>query len=101
MTVSWIPLTLLEAKSFIAFYRVFYSPGSSSRKRQLTLSTCFQSPCDVPATENSVLIIGLDSATSYSVRVAAVNGQEEEGTLSETEIAEGSTVLLTHKNHVP
>ena len=73
MTVSWTPLSLVEARSLIQFYRVFYSPEGSRCKRQ-SETTCFQSPCDVPGTESSVLIIGLDPASSYSVRVAAVNG---------------------------
>ena len=88
MTVSWIPLTLIEARSLIQFYRVSYSPGGSSRKRQ-SETTCFQSPCDVPGTESSVLIIGLDPASSYSVRVATVNGQNQQGNFSETQTAQG------------
>ena len=78
MTVSWTPLTLAEARSLIRFYRVFYSPGGSSRKRQ-SETICFQTPCDVPGTENSVMVIGLDPTTSYSVSVAVVNGQDQQG----------------------
>ena len=89
MTVSWTPFTLVEARSLIQIYRVFYSPGGSSRKRQ-SETTCFQSPCDVPSTENSVLIIGLDPASSYSVRVAVVNGQDQQGDFSETQITRGT-----------
>ena len=90
MTVSWTPLTLVEARSLIQFYRVFYSPGGSSRKRQ-SETICFQSPCDVPGTENSVLVMGLDSTISYSVSVAAVNGQDQQGELSETQTAPGKS----------
>ena len=36
-----------------------------------------------------MLIVGLDSLTSYSIRVAVVNGQGEAGEFSETIIAEG------------
>ena len=81
-------MTLIEARSLIQFYRVFYSPGGSNRKRQ-SETTCFQSPCDVPGTESSVLIIGLDPASSYSVRVAVVNGQDQQGDFSETQITRG------------
>ena len=90
MTVSWTPLTLVEARSLIQFYRVRYNPEGSSRKRQ-SETTCTQSPCDVPATENSVMVMGLDSTTSYSVRVAAVNGQDQQGELSETQTAQGKS----------
>ena len=62
--VSWTPLTLVEAKSLIQFYRVTYDdPVRGSRKRQ-SGTTCSQSPCDVPGTESSVLITGLDPSTS-------------------------------------
>ena len=90
MTVSWTPLTLKEARSLIQFYRVHYNPEGSSRKRQ-SETICTQSPCDVPGTENSVLVIGLDSTTSYSVRVAAVNRQDQQGELSETQTAQGKS----------
>ena len=95
MTVSWIPLTLEEARSLIQFYRIFYSPGSSNSKRQST-TTCFQSPCNVPGSERSVLIIGLDPSSSYSVTVVAVNGQDQEGEFSETIIARGKHDACTH-----
>ena len=76
--VSWTPLTLVEAKSLIQFYRVSFDPMSSSRKRQ-SGTTCSQSPCDVPGTESSVLITGLDPSTSYVVQVAVVNGGGQRG----------------------
>ena len=88
MTVSWIPLTLEEARSLVHFYRIFYSPGSSNRRRQ-SITTCFQSPCNVPGSESSVLIIGLDPSSSYSVMVVAVNGRDQEGEFSETIITQG------------
>ena len=90
MTVSWTPLTLVEARSLIQFYRVFYSPSSerNSSKRQ-SETTCTQSPCDVPGTERSVLILELDPGISYLVKVVAVNGQGQEGMRSEEQIVLG------------
>ena len=88
MNVSWTPLSLVEARSLIQLYRVFYSPEGSRRKRQ-SENRCFQSPCDVPGTESSVLIDGLDPASSYSVRVADVNGQNQQGNFSDTQTTPG------------
>ena len=89
MTVSWTPLTVLEARSLIQFYRVFYTPGGSSRKRQ-SGTTCIQSPCDVPGTgTGSVLIIGLNSGTNYTVIVATINGRGEQGIFNPIQIVEG------------
>ena len=76
--VSWTPLTLVEAKSLIQFYRVTFDPVSVSRKRQ-SGATCSQSPCDVPGAEISVMITGLDPSTSYVVQVFVVNGGGSEG----------------------
>ena len=47
-----------------------------------------------------MLIIGLDSLTSYSVRVAAVNWQEEQGNFSEAKIAEGNRHSLHLTNRL-
>ena len=86
--VSWTPLTLVEAKSLIQFYRVTYDdPVRGSHKRQ-SGTTCSQSPCDVPGTQSSVLITGLDPSTSYVVQVAVVNGGGQRGP-SAVVIAEG------------
>ena len=85
--VSWTPLTLVEAKSLIWFYRLTFDPVSVGRKRQ-TGATCSQSPCDVPGTEISVMITGLDPSTSYVVQVSVVNGGGQRGP-SVVVIAEG------------
>ena len=77
--VSWTPLTPVEAKSLIQFYRVTFDPVSGSRKRQ-SGATCSQSPCDVPGIDISVVIIGLDPGTSYTVQVSVVNGGGQQGT---------------------
>ena len=94
MTVSWNPLTVLEARSLVRFYGVFYTPGGSSRKRQ-SETICIQSPCDVPGTESSVLIIGLNSGTNYTVIVATINGRGEQGIFSPIQIVKGDK-LHTH-----
>ena len=88
--VSWTPLTLVEAKSLIQFYRVIFDPVS--RKRQ-SGATCSQSPCDVPGTEISVMITGLDPSTSYVVQVSVVNGGGQRGP-SAVVIAEGEPAMM-------
>ena len=90
--VSWTPLTLVEAKSLIQFYRVIFDPVSGSHKRQ-SGATCSQSPCDVPGTEISVVIIGLDPSTSYVVQVSVVNGGGQRGP-SAVVIAEGEPAMV-------
>ena len=88
--VSWTPLTLVEARSLIQFYRVTYDPRSVGRKRQ-SGTTCSQSPCDVPGTESSVLITELDPSTSYVLQVAVVNGGGQRG--PSTVVIEGGEPL--------
>ena len=78
MTVSWTPSTVVQARSLIQFYRVTYTPTAVGRKRQSGI-LCNQSPCDVPGTESSVMIIGLDPAINYGVQVAIVNGGGQPG----------------------
>ena len=90
--VSWTPLTLVEAKSLIQFYRVTFDPVSVSPKRQ-SGATCSQSPCDVLGTEISVMITGLDPSTSYVVQVSVVNGGGQRGS-SAVVIAEGESAMV-------
>ena len=72
MTVSWNPLTIVQAGSFVTF-RVTYEPSNSRRKRQ-SGATCDESPCVVDGSQTSVSITGLDSGTDYNVGVTTVNG---------------------------
>ena len=45
--------------------------------------------CEVPANESSVIVVGLDRDTSYSVTVRAVNSEGEAGPTSMSTIPPG------------
>ena len=70
MNVSWVPLTIVEARGFILNYLIEYSEVGSSRrrKRQTTGSLV-----EVPASQSSVLINDLTPGVSYNVGVTAAN----------------------------
>ena len=67
-------------------YHVMITPITGSRKRRQTTQgerVCtLSSPCEVPANESSVIVVGLDRDTSYSVTVMAVNSEDEAGPTS-------------------
>ena len=67
MVVSWIPLTLSEARGFITSYTVFYSPQVSRKKRQEPNTMKKTVSGDV----NRTTIDGLDSNTAYDVQMSA------------------------------
>ena len=67
MVVSWIPLTLSEARGFITSYTVFYSPHVSRTKRQE--SNTLQKT--VSGDFNQTAIDGLDPNTAYDVQMSA------------------------------
>ena len=77
----------MEARGRIT-YRVMVAPTTgSSRRRQATQGerVCtLSSPCEVPANESSVIVVGLDRDTSYSVTVMTVNSEGEAGPTSVT-----------------
>ena len=83
--VSWQLLSLVEARGHIT-YRVMVTPTTGSRRRRQATQgerVCtLLSPCEVPANESSVTVGGLDSDTSYSVTVMAVNSEDEAGPTS-------------------
>ena len=91
--VSWQPLSFVEARGHI-MYRVMVRPTTGSRrKRQATQGerVCtLLSPCEVPANESSVIVVGLDRDTSYSVTVNAVNSEDETGPTSTPATIPGS-----------
>ena len=90
MNVSWDPLTIVDAGSFVTF-RVTFTAPNSRRKRQ-SVTTCAlsdSSPCDVDGSQTSVLITGLDSGTNYYVGVTTVNGLGMEGMISPITISPG------------
>ena len=67
MVVSWIPLTLSEARGFITSYTVFYSPRVNRRKRQKPNTMQKTVSGDV----NRTTIDGLDPNTAYDVQMSA------------------------------
>ena len=85
--VGWQPLSLVEARGHIT-YRVMVTPTTGSRRRRHATQgerVCtLLSPCEVPANESSVIVVGLDRDTSYSVTVMAVNSEDEAGPTSAT-----------------
>lgn len=66
LRVSWNPLTLEEARGFIAEYAVTYSSDDGRRKRSHETGTV-----TVPGDATSVTLTGLDHEERYSVSVAA------------------------------
>ena len=83
--VSWQSLSLFKARGHIT-YRVMVTPTTGSRRRRQATQgerVCtLLSPCEVPADESSVIVVGLDRDTSYSVTVMAVNSEDETGPTS-------------------
>ena len=95
MTVTWTPLTLVEARGIIASYTVFITNGGGGEvKRQSGGCTPDSSPCTVDSDQSSVNVTGLDPKQSYSVSVAAVTGAGAGGQ-SETQIAQGGVPIFT------
>ena len=78
MVVSWIPLTLSEARGFITSYTVFYSTQVSRRKRQEpnTLQNA------VSGDVNRTTIHDLDPNAAYDVQMS-VNTKAGASALSE------------------
>ncbi len=75
MTVSWIPLSLVEARGFVQYYVITISGGGSGTKRQLGGGcTVSDGTCLAPAASDSLTVTGLDPSTGYGVTVAATNG---------------------------
>ena len=93
LRVSWQPLSLVEAQGHIT-YRVMVIPTTGSRRRRQATRgerVCtLSSPCEVPANESSVIVVGLDRDTSYSVTVSAVNSEDEIGPTSPPATIPGS-----------
>ena len=77
MVVSWIPLTLSEARGFIISYTVFYSPQDSRRKQE---PNTMQKT--VSGKVSQTTIDGLDPNTVYDVQVS-VSTKIGASTLSE------------------
>ena len=85
MLVSWTPLTLPEARGFVTFYTVAYTPVLNSRRRQVSQDTMYM---NVSANSSSVTIVGLDGSLMYSVQVSA-GTRAGQGVQSTAQVAEG------------
>ena len=68
MDVSWRPLTLSEARGFVTFYSIAYTPTPNSRRRQAPQDTMH---VNASADSSSVTVVGLDGDLAYSVTVSA------------------------------
>ena len=66
MRVSWQPLSLSEARGFVLFYTIAYTPSPNTRKRQANTMRVNAS-ADAP----SRTIEGLDGNIDYNVVVSA------------------------------
>ena len=83
MTVSWQPLSLSEARGFVLFYTIAYTPLLlNSRKRQA--NTTYR---NASADASSVSITYLDKDLQYRV-VMSASTKAGTGILSEAVIAE-------------
>ena len=67
LVVSWIPLTLSEARGFITSYTVLYSPQVTRTKQQESNTTQMTVSGEVSQTT----IDGLDPNTAYDVQMSA------------------------------
>ena len=68
MTVSWNPLSIVEAKGMVSSYTVEYAPSDTqSGRRQLQ-------QVSVSSDQSSVEIDGLDADSAYRVGVFATTG---------------------------
>ena len=66
--MSWVPLTLVEARGFLQNYFFTYSRvGRARRKRQAGTVV------EVSPDQSSVVISGLEAGANYGVTVAARN----------------------------
>ncbi len=75
VTVSWIPLSLVEAQGFVQYYVITISGGGGSTKIQLGGGcTVSDGTCLAPAASDSLTVTGLSPNTGYGVTVAAANG---------------------------
>ena len=68
ISVTWTPLTLIEARGFIRYYSVSYTPNTNGRKRQASLETMY---VNVSNASTSATIMGLEASFTYNVQVAA------------------------------
>ena len=68
MNVSWVPLTIVEARGFLHNYFITYSRGGGARCKRQT-----ETVVEVSTNPSSVVIGGLEAGANYDVTVAARN----------------------------
>ena len=88
MDVSWRQLTLSEARGFVTFYRIAYTPT----RRQASQDTMY---VNASADSSNVTISGLNGELEYSVIVFAGN-KAGAGKQSDVVIVQASTMETTH-----
>ena len=77
MRVSWQPLNLSEARGFVLFYTIAYTPILNTRIRQDNTMHV-----NASADESNHTIEGLDSGLEYSV-VMSASTEAGQGTVSD------------------
>ena len=97
MLVSWTPLTLSEARGFVTFYTVAYTPVLNSRRRQVSQDTMYM---NVSADSSSVTIVGLDGSLAYSVQVSA-GTRAGQGVMSIAQVADGMLNFFLNLLFIP
>ena len=66
MNVSWVSLTVVEARGFLGNYTITYSRvDEPRRKRQVKMTV------EVPSYKSTVIIHGLEAGVDYDVTVTA------------------------------
>ena len=85
MNISWSLIPITKARGFIQSYFILYQ--QIDNRKRLTFSVT------VPATDNSVVISGLDPSKSYSVLISARTNAGL-GAFTSAIIVEGKLLLL-------
>ena len=65
VAVSWVPLTLEEARGFITEYTVTAQPANTQRRQERTVTV------SVPPSERMAMVEGLEHTLAYWVSVSA------------------------------
>ena len=89
MNVSWIPLTLVEARGFVK-YVITYTKAGGSRKRQSP------SPKIVNGTDTSCVVNDLEPGVEYDVIVGVQTGGGTNGKHCEEELMFVMTLSLNN-----
>ena len=87
--ISWRPLTLSEARGFVIFYSIAYTPTPNIRRRQAPQDTVY---INANAQASSVMIAGLDGDLAYTV---AMSASTIAGTGIQSDAVELSVVFAT------